>query len=192
MKRNDIALHIAIGLAVLAIISLFMQIGQGIAVGISAATLLFTIAQTIESRLSYLNDDTETAVDVADKAGLMNMSAENVMMFKALLKYDTSDKKKKSLRLLSTAFNCLAFAILFASFVIPISVSEKVSSAITIASASILFISLWFVEKQRCRKDQWNEVLMLSMLQHSESKCDCTIETAEQASSENEKDICPV
>ena len=85
MKRNDIALHIAIGLAVLAIISLFMQIGQGIAVGISAATLLFTIAQTIESRLSYLNDDTETAVDVADKAGLMNMSAENVMMFKALL-----------------------------------------------------------------------------------------------------------
>lgn len=171
MKRNDLSLHIAIGMLFLAIASQFVQVNHSIIAGISIATLLFTIAQTIGTHLSYLDDDTQSAMDVANRAGILKMSEENMLMFKALIKYDTSNKKRENLKKVTTLLNCLAFSVLFVGFVIPVSIDEKLSSSITVLSASLLFFSMWLVEKQTARKELWNEVLMLSLIQHPQNQC---------------------
>ena len=58
----------------------------------------------------------------------------------------------------------MAFVILFVGFVVPLNIGARISSAITVTSTGLLFLSLWFVEKQRRRKEQWNEVLMLNLM----------------------------
>ena len=55
MRKNNLALYIAIGLAGLAIISLRTGINQQITTSLSIATLLFTIAQTVESKENYMD-----------------------------------------------------------------------------------------------------------------------------------------
>ena len=164
MKTRDIALYIAIGLGGLAIISIFLPLNQGVLVGLSLSALLFTIAQTLESQLAYLDEDTQAAMEVANKSGMLNISEKTMLFFKTYLKYDTSDKKKERLQKADTVLNSVAFVILFAGFVVPLNVGAKISSAITVTSTGLLFLSLWFVEKQRRRKEQWNEVLMLSLM----------------------------
>lgn len=164
MKAKDIALYIAIGLGGLAIISIFVPINQGVLVGLSLSALLFTIAQTLDSQLAYLDEDTQAAIEVANKAGMLNISEKNKLLFKTYLKYDSSDKKKERLRKAVTALNSVAFVILFVGFVVPLNIGAGISSAITVTSTGLLFLSLWLVEKQRRRKEQWNEVLMLSLM----------------------------
>ena len=164
MKAKDMALYIAIGLGGLAIISIFVPINQGVLVGLSLSALLFAIAQTLDSQLAYLDEDTQAAIEVANKAGMLNISEKNMLLFKAYLKYDTSDRKKECLRKAVTALNSVAFVILFVGFVVPLNIGAGISSAITVTSTGLLFLSLWLVEKQRRRKEQWNEVLMLSLM----------------------------
>lgn len=178
MKTKDIALYIAIGLGGLAIISIFLPLNQGVLVGLSLSALLFTIAQTLESQLAYLDEDTQAAMEVANKSGMLNISEKTMLFFKTYLKYDTSDKKKERLQKADTVLNSVAFVILFAGFVVPLNVGAKISSAITVTSTGLLFLSLWFVEKQRRRKEQWNEVLMLSLMMQQPN--DQSNETADE------------
>ena len=58
----------------------------------------------------------------------------------------------------------VAFIVLFLSFVIPINISEKVGTSVTVLSSSLLFFSIWLVDKQQERKAQWNEVEIAAML----------------------------
>jgi len=178
MKTKDIALYIAIGLGGLAIISIFLPLNQGVLVGLSLSALLFTIAQTLESQLAYLDEDTQAAMEVANKSGMLNISEKTMLFFKTYLKYDTSDKRKERLQKADTVLNSVAFVILFAGFVVPLNVGAKISSAITVTSTGLLFLSLWFVEKQRRRKEQWNEVLMLSLMMQQPN--DQSNETADE------------
>lgn len=95
MRKNNIALYIAIGLAGLSISSLWFCLDQQVTASLSIATLLFTIAQTIESEANYMDEDTQNAVDVANRVGNFNFNEEMMMFFKTLMKYDTSNIKKK-------------------------------------------------------------------------------------------------
>ena len=140
MKAKDIALYIAIGLGGLAIISIFVPINQGVLVGLSLSALLFTIAQTLDSQLAYLDEDTQAAIEVANKAGMLNISEKNMLLFKTYLKYDSSDKKKERLRKAVTALNSVAFVILFVGFVVPLNIGAGISSAITVTSTGLLFL----------------------------------------------------
>ena len=164
MRKNNLALYIAIGLAGLAIISLRTCINQQITTSLSIATLLFTIAQTVESKENYMDEDMQNAVDIANKVGNFNYNDETMMFFKAWMKYDTSNTKKKWMERAVIAINCVAFIVLFVGFAIPISIPDQLSMAVSILSTALLFLSIWFVDKQQQRKEQWNEVLMLSLI----------------------------
>ena len=165
MRKNDIALHISIGLACLAILSLFIQISQSILAAISIATLLFTIAQTIDAHLGSAFDDTKESMDVMKQFGSIEMSDEEYAFWKVVLKYDESNKKK-GIRWISAALNCLAFAVLFIGLVVPITIPENIGAAVAILSAALLFFSLWLLEKQKRRKEQWEELKMLGLAMH--------------------------
>ncbi len=164
MRKNNLALYIAIGLAGLAIISLRTGINQQITTSLSIATLLFTIAQTVESKENYMDEDMQNAVDITNKVGNFNYTDETMMFFKAWMKYDTSNTKKKWMERAVIAINCVAFIVLFVGFAIPISIPDQLSMAVSILSTALLFLSIWFVDKQQQRKEQWNEVLMLSLI----------------------------
>ena len=179
MRKNNLALYIAIGLTGLAIISLGACINQQITASLSIATLLFTIAQTIESKGNYMDEDMQNAVDVANKVGNFNYNDEMMMFFKTWMKYDTSNTKKKWIERAVIVINCVAFIVLFVGFAIPMSIPDQVSMAVSILSTALLFLSIWFVDKQQQRKEQWNEVLMLSLIGKNANQNPIQVEEAE-------------
>lgn len=52
MKYNNIALYFGVGLTMIAFVSLFICVKENALIGVSIATLLFSIAQIVESDLS--------------------------------------------------------------------------------------------------------------------------------------------
>lgn len=131
---------------------------------LSIATLLFTITQTIESKANYMYEDMQNAVDIANKIGNFNFNDEMMVFFKTWMKYDTSNVEKKWMERVVITINCVAFMVLFAGFAIPMQISDQLSTAVSILSTALLFFSIWFVDKQQQRKEQWNEILMLFLI----------------------------
>lgn len=162
MRKNDIALHISIGLLCLAILSALIPIRQSIVAAISLATLLFTIAQAIDSYLVSSYDNIKESIDVFQQFGNINLSEKEMAFFRVYMKYDDSNKNK-ALRWISMGLNSLAFAVLFIGLVVPISLPEKAGATVTIFSAALLFFSLWLLEKQKRCKEQWEELRMLAL-----------------------------
>lgn len=185
MRKNNIALYIAIGLAGLSIISFWFSINQQTATSLSIATLLFTIAQTIESKANYMDEDMQSAVDVANRVGNFNFDDEMMVLFKTWMKYDTSNVKKKWMERVVIVINCAAFIVLFVGFAIPIQIPSQLSTAVSILSTALLFLSIWFVDKQQQRKEQWNEVLMLSLIGKNANQNPIQVEEAENGQAEN-------
>ena len=185
MRKNNIALYIAIGLSGLSIVSLLVCINQQITVSLSLATLLFTIAQTIESKANYMDEDMQNAMDVANKVGNFNFNDEMMVFFKAWMKYDTSNIKKKWMERAVIAINCVAFMVLFVGFAIPITIPDQLSTAVSILSTALLFLSIWLVDRQQKRKEQWNEVLMLSLIGKNTTPNTILVEEPENGQAEN-------
>lgn len=185
MRKNNIALYIAIGLSGLSIVSLLVCINQQITVSLSLATLLFTIAQTIESKANYMDEDMQNAMDVANKVGNFNFNDEMMVFFKAWMKYDTSNIKKKWMERAVIAINCVAFMVLFVGFAIPITIPDQLSTAVSILSTALLFLSIWLVDRQQQRKEQWNEVLMLSLIGKNTTPNTILVEEPENGQAEN-------
>lgn len=186
MRKNNIALYIAIGLAGLSISSLWFCLDQQVTASLSIATLLFTIAQTIESEANYMDEDTQNAVDVANRVGNFNFNEEMMMFFKTLMKYDTSNIKKKLMERVATITNCVAFIVLFVGFTIPIQIPYQISTAVSILSTALLFLSIWLFNKQQQRKEQWNEVLMLSLISKKNDQNPVPIEEQQEEPTGNE------
>lgn len=89
------ALYMAVGLTGLTVFSFWFCINQQITTSLSIATLLFTIAQTIESRANYMDEDMQNAMDIVNRVGNFNFNDEMMVFFKTKMKYDTSNVKKK-------------------------------------------------------------------------------------------------
>ena len=179
MKKNNIALYIAIGLTGLSIISLLVCINQQITASLSIATLLITIAQTIESNANYMDEDMQNAMDIANKVGNFNFNDEVMIFFKTWMKYDTSNIKKKWMERVVIPINCVASMVLFVGFAIPIKIPDQLSTAVSILSTALLFLSIWLVDKQQQRKEQWNEVLMLSLIGKNANQNPIQVDEAE-------------
>ena len=81
--------------------------------------------------------------------------------------------------------NCVAFIVLFVGFAIPIQIPSQLSAAVSILSTALLFLSIWFVDKQQQRKEQWNEVLMLSLIGKNANQNPIQVEEAENGQTEN-------
>lgn len=164
MKSRSMSIYIALGLIGLFMVSWFVDIESKVIVGLSMATLFFTIAQMLDSRVNFWNEDLQDQVGAYNNIGAFNLSTKNLLFIKIFSKYQDPPKKQKIMRWLATVFYSVAFIILFLAFVAPINISEKVGTSITILSSSLLFFSIWLVDKQQERKAQWDEVQMAAML----------------------------
>lgn len=164
MKSRNMSIYIALGLIGLFIVSWFVDIEPQIIVGLSMATLFFTIAQMLDSQVSFWNDDLKNQIDVYNNIGEFNLEPKNLLFIKIFNKYQNPPKKQKIMRWLATILYSVAFVILFLAFVVPININRKVGTSISILSSSLLFLSIWLVDKQQERKAQWDEVQMAAML----------------------------
>ncbi len=164
MKSRNMSIYIALGLIGLFIVSWFVDIEPQIIVGLSMATLFFTIAQMLDSQVSFWNEDLKNQIDVYNNIGEFNLDPKNLLFIKIFNKYQNPPKKQKIMRWLATILYSVAFVILFLAFVVPININRKVGTSISILSSSLLFLSIWLVDKQQERKAQWDEVQMAAML----------------------------
>lgn len=164
MRKNNIALYIAIGLVGLSISSHWLHITQQAIAFLSIATLLFTVAQIIESEANYMDEDKQNAFDAATRVGDFNINDEMMLFFKMCMKYDTSNKRKQWLERVATIISCFAFIVLFVGFAIPTEIPQQISTAASILSTALLFLSIWSFNKHQERKKQWDDVLMLSFI----------------------------
>lgn len=103
-------------------------------------------------------------MDVYNNIGNFNLSPQNLLFFKILSKYQNPPKKQKIMHWLASILYSVAFIILLLSFVAPINISEKVETSVTILSSSLIFLSIWLIDKQQVRKEQWNEVQIAAIL----------------------------
>ena len=164
MKSRSMPIYIAIGLLGMFIGSFFVDIAPQVIVGLSVATLLFTIAQLLDSQISFWNEDLQNQVDVFNNIGNFNLSPQNLLFVKIASKYQNPPKKQKIMQRIATALYSIAFMVLFLSFVVKINISEEVGTSVTVLSSSFLFFSIWVVDKQQERKAQWNEIQVAAML----------------------------
>lgn len=84
MKNRSMSIYIAIGLVGVFIASFLVEIEAEAVVGLSVATLLFTIAQMLDARVSFWNEDLQNQVDVYNNVGNYNLSPENVLLAKTM------------------------------------------------------------------------------------------------------------
>lgn len=164
MKSRSMPIYIAIGLLGLFVSSFFVDIEPQVIVGLSVATLLFTIAQLLDSQISFWNEDLQNQVDVVNNIGNFNLSPQNLLFIKIASKYQNPPQKQKIVQRIAAVLYSVAFMVLFLSFVVKTNISEEVGTSVTVLSSSLLFFSIWVVDKQQERKAQWNEVQVAAML----------------------------
>ena len=136
MKKRSMAIYIASGLIGLFIVSLFVEIQTQVIAGLSIATLIFTIAQMLDSWTNFWSEDLLNQVDAYNNVGIFNLSPENILLTKVILRYMNQSKRQKIMHILATVLYCISFAILFTSFVVKINISEKVGASVTILSSA--------------------------------------------------------
>lgn len=164
MKTRNMSIYIAIALVALFVFSCFVDIKPQITVGLSLATLFFTIAQMLDSQVGFWNEDLQNQVDIFNNVGDLNFSPQDVMLIKAMIKYQIPPKKQKNMHVLATILYSAAFIVLFLAFVFPFEINEKIGTSTTILSAALLFFSIWTMDKQQERKAQWDEVQMIAIM----------------------------
>ena len=164
MKSRSMPIYIAIGLLGLFVSSFFVDIEPQVIVGLSVAILLFTIAQLLDSQISFWNEDLQNQVDVVNNIGNFNLSPQNLLFIKIASKYQNPPQKQKIVQRIAAVLYSVAFMVLFLSFVVKTNISEEVGTSVTVLSSSLLFFSIWVVDKQQERKAQWNEVQVAAML----------------------------
>lgn len=164
MKRRSMSIYIAIGLVGLFIASFFVEIEPQVIVGMSIATLLFTIAQMLDSQVGFWNEDLQNQVDIYNSIGNLNLTPENIFLAKAMFRYMDQPKRQKIMHILASVLYCISFVVLFIVFVVPLNISGRTGTSVTILSSALLFFSIWVVDKQQERKAQWNEVEMIALI----------------------------
>lgn len=160
MKNISMPFYIAVGLSGVAAISIFIPINSKILVGLSLATLLFTVAQMIDSQINFWNEDTMKLYEVFTKLYNFNLKPENSILAKLFIKYREPSKKEKLFKTISPILYCMAFIALFVGLVFPFHIQNRIESAIVIFSTALLFFSIWIVDKGKKRQEQWDEVMM--------------------------------
>lgn len=164
MEKRSMSIYIAIGLIGLFIVSFFVKIEPQIIVGLSIVTLLFTIAQMLDSQVRAWNEELQNQVDVHNNVENLNLTYEDIFLTKMAFRYISQPKRQKFMRALATALYCISFVVLFIAFIVPLNISEKIGTSVTILSSALLFVSIWIVDRQQERKAQWNEVQLIAMI----------------------------
>ena len=164
MNSRKMPLYIAVGLIGLCIASFFVEIQQQILTGLSIATLLFTVAQVVDSQIAFWNEDLENETDrYNDKEG-DPFDAETLLLIKTMLKCRKPPKKQTILTTIVIMMYSAAFVAFFVSFVVPFNFPNQIGNSVSIFSIALLFLSIWLTDKNQEYKKQWKEVLIVSQL----------------------------
>ena len=170
MKRNDTALYIFVGLVALGIASIYIEIKPNIIASITIAMFFFSIGQLIESKISYNDENMKNALEVNNQTDIIHLTEKEMLTMKSIIQNFNPDKKKLLLKALAIVVNCIAFAIFFLGFVIPINIDPSINAAVSIFSAAVIFFSMWMTERSIRRTEQWEEVLKIMYLNPPSNK----------------------
>ena len=111
MERNDTALCLFIGLIFLGIASLIWEVQANVIASISFATLLFSIAQLIESVIHFKKENLKNALEVNSKIQLIQCSDSEMLSMKSIIQNFNPNSKDKWLKISVIALNSLAFTV---------------------------------------------------------------------------------
>jgi|GEM_PF-6645610 len=164
MKRNDTALYIFVGLVALGIASIYIEIKSSVIASISIAMFFFSIGQSIESIISYNDEDMKNALEVNNITSITHLTEKEMLTMRSIIQNFNPDKRQQALRKCAIVVNCIAFVVFFLGFVIPINIDASINAFVTILSAAVVFFSMWMTERSIRRTEQWEEVLKIVLL----------------------------
>lgn len=166
MKKSNIALGMSIGFGILAVISCFVDVSIQVITTLSLCSLLFTIAQTIQSFITEYGEEQRHKFDLFKTMGNFQVDDKWDLVYKKYWSIWTDDKKQKRIRLASNIVEASAFVVLLIGLIVPIKWFEYewVGNLCTFLSFSFLFFSVWLVGFVRNRTELWTELRMLNML----------------------------
>ena len=166
MKKSNIALGMSIGFVFLAIISCFVDIPVQVIATLSLCSLLFTVAQTIQSFITEYDEEQRHKFDLFKTMGTFQLDEKWEMIYKKYWPIWTDGKKQKCIRLASNIVEILAFIVLLLGLIVPIKWFEYewVGNLCTFLSFSFLFFSVWLVGVVRNRTEMWTELRMINLM----------------------------
>lgn len=172
MKKNNIILGLACAFLVLAVASLFITISVQVITTLSICSLLFSIAQVIQSYIDEKGTEEKAKFDALVELNNIEIDDDWKLMFKNHLPWLKTDKKEKTLRIISCVIECASVVVLVCGLVVPLSVfeNEKIGTACTIGSFSAIFLSIWLTGIIRSNTKQWNELQMFGIAQRKDKK----------------------
>lgn len=172
MKKNNIILGLACAFLVLSVISLFVSIPVQVITTLSICSLLFSIAQAIQSYIDEKGTADKAMFDAAVELGNVEIPDEWKLMFKNHLSWFKPDNKEKTLVIISRIIESASIVVLICGLVIPLRVfeNEKIGTACTIGSFSAIFLSIWMTGIIRSNAKQWNELQMFGIAQRRDKK----------------------
>ena len=162
--KNNIALYMAIGLICFSLSALFFNIEQSVIVSLSISSLFFTIGQVLASFIYYKKEE----LDEADLA-----------ITKVLLECSELSTGEKWVIGLAHFFNLIAFAVLFLGFAIPFNIPNNCTAAIAIFSVALVFINVYVMDFWKEKKEQWNKVNLLSLINKNKNNNNIEVEKDE-------------
>lgn len=166
MKKSNIALGMSIGFGILAVVSCFVNISIQVITTLSLCSLLFTIAQTIQSFITEYDEEQRHKFDLFKTMGNFQVDDKWDLVYKKYWSIWTDDKKQKRIRHASNIVEVSAFVVLLIGLIVPIKWFEYewVGNLCTFLSFGFLFFSVWLVGFVRNRTELWTELRMLNML----------------------------
>ena len=172
MKKGNIVLGMSIGFIVLAIISCFVKISIQIITTLSICSLLFTVAQTIQSFISECDEENLQKFELFKDMGNFQLDKKWEFMYKKYLPIWVNDKKQKMMKTTSNILEIIAFIILLLGLIVPLRWFEHewVNNLCTFLSFGFLFFSIWLIEMVRKRAELWGELRLMNMLLKSNNE----------------------
>lgn len=167
MKKNNIILGLACAFFALSVASLFISISIQVITTLSICSLLFSIAQAIQSYMSEKGKEDSAMFDAVVELGNVEITDDWKLMFKNHLSWFKTGKKEKRLSIISLIIECASIIVLVCGLVIPIPFfnNEKIGTACTVGSFSAIFFSIWLTGIIRSNAKQWNELQMFGIAQ---------------------------
>ena len=177
--KNNIALYMAIGLICFSLSALFFNIEQSVIVSLSISSLFFTIGQVLDSFIYYKKEELPLLVDTYNKVYNFNMDEADLAITKVLLECSELSTGEKWVIGLAHFFNLIAFAVLFLGFAIPFNIPNNCTAAIAIFSVALVFINVYVMDFWKEKKEQWNKVNLLSLINKNKNNNNIEVEKDE-------------
>lgn len=192
MKTNNSAIGISIGFFALAILSFWTNVSiQNISV-FSLCSLLFSIAQALESYINSKASESKAMIRAMDKLSNWNLTEVWKFIYEEYSYPYNAGRKDRILLYTSNIVECASFVVLILGLTRPISLfeHEEIGTFCTIASFSILFFSFWLVGRVEKNSQMWKDLTLIGMLLQQENINNPTTTREEDTDGQTENAQC--